>query len=160
VPNVKNGVIAIRLEFWHLGNENPITVGWESENNGTTVKNRRLAAPKSTGNDTHTNFIPNVQQNRNFNSSLASGSQRTRMLGGPELCADFIFEFAVGGSITKYTKQQFHENLLIFQRVVQVIMINNDTKLTGGKPSDVEIAMRMTGCAHANAMYLSHIYWS
>lgn len=141
VPNVKLGVIFVRLEWWH-GPGNPRTVGWTEENNGTSPADLKRYLSDS---------IHGVQQRVDESS---------RHLKGPVLCEKFQFEFVVNGKKTSYNADQFHEKLLITQRVVQLQHLLNDPTLTNGEPHDVEVAIRIAGCELKHMFKLSHIYWA
>lgn len=149
VPNVKLGVIIVRLEWWH-GASNTRTEGWESENNGDETYSRRLTVANSTG----------VKSTRRLGEPEHELNQMVRQLKGTELCNDLKFDFAVNGKITTYNKEEFMDKLQIFQRVVQVQTILNDDSVTNGEPHDIEIALRLRDCKRGNMFKLSHIYWA
>ena len=77
-----------------------------------------------------------------------------------EFCDEFRFEYAVDGTVTSlnYTEWQARSHLV--QRVVQVFTILEDPDYTGGKEQEVEIAVRITGCARAKHFALTHVYWA
>ena len=142
VPNVKLGIITIRVEWW-CKPENPRTVGWTAENNGTVSERRRL-----------------LERTEDDSTQTMRLGHPSRRLKGEGLCDKFKFEFVVAGKKTTYNAKQFHEHLLVAQRVVQVQHLLNDPTLTNGEPHDVEVAMRITGCELKNMLRVSHIYWA
>lgn len=168
LPGVKLGVIFARMEWWGSGKENKVTEGWEAENNGDPAYNRRLShenmtktAMTTASNQLRSRRLVDEFESFDFLEPDYDLHQSERKLGGTPLCDDFFFDFAVNGKITTYNKAEYHEHLQVVQRVVQIQVMLNDTTVCGGNDiCDVEVAMRIRGCAHVNAQKVSGIYWA
>lgn len=155
VPNVKIGIIMLRMEWWHRGKENARTLDWTEENNGDPNYARRLLATNAT------KAQPSRRMGQSAPSYQYSNHTARQLGGGPELCANLKFEFAVNGKITSYTKDEYMEHLQVIERVVQCQTVLNDTSLIPpGEAFDVELAVRLSGCEQQNLFYISHIYWA
>jgi hypothetical protein len=90
-------------------------------------------------------------------------SLRARFLKGspsPEYCDEFKFEFAIDGTVTSWSKDEFLERLHQVQRVVETVTILKDPNYTGGEEKEVEVAFRITGCGRIKTFLFSHIYWA
>ena len=82
-----------------------------------------------------------------------------RRLKDNTYCENWRFEFAVDGKVTSWTYEQWNSKLYGAQRVAHLTTLLDDADYTGGQEKDVEIAIRMTGCARDVTFLLSHIYW-
>jgi hypothetical protein len=174
VPNVKLGKIVVRIEWWGTAAENHRTADWEKENNGDPAYAiRRVLSEEDDDNDDedpiHTDiYLPHmntnttkVQPSRRLDHSVSYRNQTDhRLLGGAELCENFRFQIAVAGKTATYNKDQFHERLITYQRVVQLQVVPFDASLLNGEVWDVEVAFRTTGCPKLNMLKISHIYWA
>ena len=131
LAKVKHGLVFVRLEHWTGSNANPNTADWTCENGKTDC--------------------PVVNTRRQL-------SQSRRRLDNT-YCDDWRFEFAIDGNITSWTHAQWNDKLYAAQRVAHFTTLLDDASYTGGEEKDVEVAMRMTGCARDVTFTLSHIYW-
>jgi hypothetical protein len=132
--NVTHGVILIHVEDW-WGPNAARTEGWKCEN----------------GKDDCANSVAPSNSNRTV-----------RKLGGanPNQCDKFVFEFAIDGKITSWDNKAWNAKRLPLQRAAHFWQLLDDSNYTGGEPKDVEVAMRLTGCARETTFGLSHIYWA
>jgi hypothetical protein len=76
----------------------------------------------------------------------------------PKPCEAFKFEFAIDGVITTWDVDEWTAQKRSLQRVVQVWTLLDDSKF--GAKENVELAIRMRGCARQTTFNLSHIYWA
>jgi hypothetical protein len=149
VPNVKHGVILMRVEWWYPGSVVARTKEWTEENNGDPAYARRLL-PNTTKAD----------RIRRLGETHVGAEQSQRVLKGSELCNEAKFEVAVNGNIKAYTKDEFLKALKMMQRVVQVITVLDDRTLPNGENIDIEFAVRFTGCGQTNGLFISNVYWA
>ena len=134
LSRVKHGLIFVRLEHWTGANTNPNTATWKCENGKTDCP---AAA--------------------NERRPLRQYSRRRRL--DNTYCDDWRFEFAIDGKISSWTYDQWNTKLYAAQRVAHFTTLLDDVNYTSGQEKDVEVAMRMTGCARDVTFTLSHIYW-
>jgi len=148
VEQVRYGAIVAKIEFWHDPNANPRTEGWTCENNDCAG---RGLEENSLGDEA---------------SSLKSGEeapgteqhQLHRRL--EQHCGDFRFEYAIDGRITSWDWHELMERKKQPKRNVDLWTLLDDPDFArDGEPKDVEVAMRVTGCARQSTFLLTHIYW-
>jgi hypothetical protein len=149
VPDVKNGYIVVKYESWHGTGEVKKTDGWNSINNEA----RRLGSnsPKILLNSTRVS-VP----------STNSSKMNTRKLKytPPPFCDEFRFEYAIDGKVTSLNLKEWQAASNHVQRVVEVLTILDDPSYTGGIEKEIEIAVRITGCAQTKTFEVTHVYWS
>jgi hypothetical protein len=90
-------------------------------------------------------------------------SSTSRLLGKkpPPFCDDWQFQFAIDGTIKTLSKADLFEDYIQrVRRVVDLFPILKDPNYTGGQAKDVEVALRMTGCARDKVFLLTHVYWA
>ena len=165
IANVVKGLIVVKIETWHQSGEGGVTKGWTCENNECppgrqlelvdTRKETRVMDSKLSHHEAH--WFGNTTGNDNI----------ARQLGGPPPpvpCDDFRFEFAIDGKITSWTNMQFEERRKEIERVVNVWTLLDDASYAADGPKDVELAIRLTGCAtdlpHSPTFSLTHVYWA
>ena len=117
IPEVRHGLIVIKVHDWLPPNAVQETNNWTTENNEVSTGQRMLTR--------HTD----------------------RMLKQKPVpaCSEFRFEFAIDGKVTSWTWQDWSENMIQVQRVVQVAVLLNDSGYSGDRGRNVEIAMRVRG---------------
>lgn len=138
LPNVKEGLIIIKYHDWNQPNFNLVTKGWCSVNNETPCGTENGRALGEEEEEVRRQLKPQV----------------------PAYCDDFVFEFAIDGKVTTWDKDTWVKNLVQAQRVVQITTLLDDPGFTGGTIKNVELAMRITGCAQHKPLALTHIYWA
>jgi len=137
LPDVKNGIIVVKIESWHKEQDMSRTVGWTSINN----ERRRLGS---------------VDASDNSNSSTPSFQHRRT-----DSCEeDFRFEYAIDGEVKSLDGEEKDQITKEPQRVVELTTLLNDPEYTGGEEREVEVAIRITGCQREKVYKLNHIYWS
>ena len=81
-----------------------------------------------------------------------------------QLCPSFHFEYAIDGNITSLGLADFYARKQSLQwwyvEVLTLLEDPNYAKAMGGPIRDVDVAIRITGCANENVMSLTHIYWA
>ena len=137
LPDVKHGYIAIKYHSWHQPDGLYKTEGWTSINNEA----RRLE--------------PGTYSNSTF-------QQNTRRVKGeaPPYCDDFRFEYAIDGKVTSLNYTEWQPRSQLVQRVVEAFVLLEDPDYTGGQEREVEIAVRIIGCARSKHFALTHVYWT
>lgn len=143
LPDVKYGYIALKYHSWHSADGLEKTAGWTSINN----MERRLSGGDGGGGNTS-------------NSTLVDGRRRVLKEHPAPFCDDFQFEYAIDGSVTSLNLTEWQQRSQLVQRVVEVLTILEDPTYTGGQEREVEIAVRITGCARKKHFALTHVYWS
>lgn len=138
LPDVKNGFIVVKMETWHQPGENKATNGWTSVNNGSS----RLL---SIGNQ---------------KSYLSSNLTRNLKVEPAPFCDEFHFEYAIDGKVESLNLTQFESKRMMVQRVVETVTLLRDVDYTGGVETEVEVAVRITGCERVKTFSLTHVYWS
>lgn len=133
LEKMTHGIIFVRVEDWTGPGTNKQTWGWKCANGKTDC--------------------PAEGNNKKL-------EQLRRSLGNPNKCDNFIFEFAIDGIITSWNKTAWETNRKSVQRVVHLWQLLDDAGFTAGKEKDVELAIRLTGCARETTFSLSHIYWA
>jgi len=142
LEKVKHGIAFVRMENWIGPNQVATTAGWKCENGKTDC--------------------PAAKADDGKRRQLREEQEQQRQLKGTNpniFCADWRFEFAIDGKITSWDLDAFNNQVYSAQRVVQLSVLLNDPDYTGGQEKDVELAIRMTGCARDVTFSLSHIYW-
>jgi hypothetical protein len=135
LAKVKHGLVFVRMEHWQGAYANPNTANWKCENGKTDC--------------------PAARDERRLMPELLP----RRRLKDNTYCENWRFEFAVDGKVTSWTHEQWNSKLYGAQRVAHFTTLLDDADYTGGQEKDVEIAIRMTGCARDVTFLLSHIYW-
>ena len=145
LKELMHGIIIVNMEPWLQSGQNEKTEGWACENNASSCKQRELESSSSAGTE---------QQHH----------QGARELGGkkpvPPYCDDFKFEFAIDGKITTWDVHEFQSREQDLQRMVKAWSLLDDENFAKGKPRDVELAIRITGCQRIKTFRLTHIYWA
>jgi len=156
LPNVKQGVIMARIQTW-VG-EVKATRGWCSENDEKPCKGRSLSAQSQS---TNVMVAPaNATTVSVQSSNKEQQQQQHRRLKTPLYCDEFKLEVAINGKITTYNLEEVKARINKAQRVVELFEFMNDDKFSqDGKPRDVELALRITGCGRQKNYDLSHLYW-
>lgn len=153
LPAVKEGIITLKMETWHMIEENKMTASWKTENG----KRRVLRSSDQA------HLLPNATQTYPRYQSLTyeEAERALKKRPPPEYCDTFKFEFAINGKVTAWDKTQFQEKSKNPQRVVEVQTILDDPKFTS-EATDVEVAIRMSGCIGPpqKTFKLSHVYWA
>ncbi len=135
LPDVQYGYIAVKYHSWHSADGLQKTAGWTSINN-----ERRLGSPS---NDTKVN----------------EHSRLLKEMPAP-FCDEFHFDYAIDGNVTSLNLTEWQQRSYQVQRVVEVLTILEDPSYTGGQEREIEIAVRITGCARKKHFALTHVYWS
>ena len=154
VPQMKEGIIVVKIETWHGPQELPVSSAWKSINNQGRRQLRGFdtSAAQGQGNFTFLHREDFSDEEENF---------RILKPKEPEFCDNFKFEFAIDGKITSWDKATFMANSKLAQRVVEIQTLLDDPNFTS-EPKDVEVAIRMTGCGDSTqkTMCLSHVYYA
>lgn len=147
IPDLLYGYVIVKLETWHPSESVKKTEGWTSINNETIPSQRYLLDALSFPHSANVT-----------NNSLPRS--RTLKKKPPELCDNFKFEYAINGVVTTMDKETFLRTKQNLARVVETVVLLNNTDFTGGVAREVEVAIRITGCARINIFKMSHIYWA
>jgi hypothetical protein len=139
VPEVKEGIILLKIITWYTESENDVTKGWSAVNNG----HRGLKHRESGANET------------DYIDGFSATSRRLDIKSLPD---GFHFDYAINGKITSLDKAAFSLKVKQVQRVVEVITLLDDTVL--GRQEKVEVAIRMRGCGRACTFGVTHLYWA
>lgn len=154
LEDLKEGVIVIKLHTWHIDSESTKTQGWNSVNN---EGGRRLG---DTRRESHEEMKKEVNPSREF---VEVDESEERMLmrsySTSDLPETFVFEFAIDGQITTWTKDEFLEKKKEIARVVETWTLIDDPDFTS-EAKTVEVAIRMRGCGRTCTFGVSHIYWA
>mmetsp|Transcript_15996 Transcript_15996/g.23525 ORF Transcript_15996/g.23525 Transcript_15996/m.23525 type:complete len:935 (+) Transcript_15996:62-2866(+) len=130
LKDLKEGIIIIKIETWHKPEESLRTKGWTEVNNG-----QRYLDGYGMTDDTH-----------------------RRLEGLPDT---LFFDFAIDGKVTSWNKDEFEENRRIPQRVPEIWTLLDDSEMAKkGESKDVELAIRMRGCARDCSFQVTHVYWA
>ena len=132
LPNLKEGLIAIKTHDWFPAGSDAATAGWTTIDNEVSSEGRAL--------------------DENENRELKKKPK--------PYCDDFKFEFAIDGKITVWNKDEWLEHAVNTQRVVQLATLLDDPNYTGGAAKTVELAIRITGCQRDKTFSLTHVYWA
>jgi hypothetical protein len=154
LPDVENGFIVIRFESWHQPGSAFKTEGWASINNEA----RRLQM--SNNETSYEDFT--FQTNTSIAELDRTSDSRVLKKGPVEVCNEFQFEYAIDGIVTSLDVAEYKERQKKgkIQRVVETLVLLEDSNYTGGVEREVEVAVRIRGCGRHNTFKLSHIYWS
>eukprot|EP00980_Cylindrotheca_fusiformis_P008142 scaffold1727_cov133-Cylindrotheca_fusiformis.AAC.45 len=83
-----------------------------------------------------------------------NGGNSTRQLGNaPPYCNAFAFEYAIDGQVTSLKTNEWLSRVNKLQRVVEVATLLDDPNYTEGEEKEVEIAIRMRGCARKKVFF-------
>jgi hypothetical protein len=158
LPDVKNGLIMVKVQTWHLPGDAQKTNGWNSINNGGEKAQRRLK---------HSSFVKNSTAfESSFLSESDDGIQTARSLRKKKqdvpFCPEFQMEYAIDGKINVWNLTEFNTMRVqgAIERVVEIFPLLNDRRYTGGQEKEVEVALRITGCGRQKTFNINHIYWS
>lgn len=169
VPDLKNGYVVLKFESWRQPNSAFKTDGWTSVNNEgkksrQTLEHRgpsfSISPVRSNSNST---AVALGEGDSEFDYSRSTNERSRRLKQQPpDFCDNFQFEYAIDGKVTVLDLVKFQElsKLGHIQRVVETLVLLDDPNYTGGQEKEVEIAVRMTGCARTKVFRVSHLYWS
>ena len=141
----------MKLHTWHYENENTITQGWTSVNNEARYLRERSLRELDTDFD--------EGSGEEFESQSADRLLGIRSTDTPPLPDTMVFEYAIDGKVYSLPRDEFLAKKQQLQRVVETLTILDDPDFTS-EPKDVEIAIRMRGCARDCTFGLSHVYWA
>lgn len=130
LPNVKEGIIILKLVTYYPPEMNTRTEGWTSVSN----------------------------EGREVVVEPAPPARRT-LRAADSYPDTFQFDFSIDGRITTLSKEEFAEKLKEPQRVVELLTLLDDPNFTK-TPKNVEVAFRMRGCGRTCTIALSHVYWA
>jgi hypothetical protein len=142
-PKIKYGYVTIKFDSWHGSNYNSKTAGWTSINNNETE--RRSLRLSSKGEE---------------NELLSSIPKRELKLVRVPTCDDFRFEWAIDGKVTSINHTEYLAQFKHTQRVVELMVLLEDPDYTGGEEKEIEVAIRIIGCAREQTFALTHIYYA
>lgn len=135
IPDVKQGLLMIKLFTWLDETNNRITENWTSVNN-----NRRQLRTRDLG-----------------SNATSVHNHDERLLKLANIPDSMKFEFAINGKVTTWTKDDFVKNKKDVARTVEVFTLLDDPKFPDG---DVELAIRFLECGRKCTMGLTHVYWA
>ena len=153
LPDVKYGYIAVKYESWHKQDGNEATQGWTSINN----ERRRLRISSYEEEEEEERMRP--ETNRHVSLNRTDHRMLKKNKPAP-FCDEFVFDYAVDGKVTSLNLSEWQERSQNVQRVVEVLTLLHDPSYTGGVEKEVEIAVRIRGCARVKHFSLTHVYWS
>jgi hypothetical protein len=143
-PKIKYGYVTIKFDSWHGSNYNSKTAGWTSINNNETERRSlRLASSKEKENEL-----------------LSSSAERELKLVRVPTCDAFRFEWAIDGKVTSINHTEYLAQFKLTQRVVELFVLLEDPDYTGGVEKEIEVAIRIIGCAREQTFALTHIYYA
>jgi len=147
---VERGVIVVKMEDWHKPETNARTAGWTCENNDCGGRNLRIAN-QSANSATNSSVVRKLGDDDGGDS----GDD-----GSGKFCDDFEFQFAINGKVTKWKEATYREKKIEIARVHHQWTLLDDPKFVADGPQEnVEVAIRLTGCARQTVFKLTHIYW-
>lgn len=168
VPNVKEGIIVIKIHTWHKEGESAITKDWTTVNN-ERVRRRTQTKERVKGRkrEIRKNGLPEIggdgkiTNGRGDTEATFADSQRElwASVETPDQPDTMVFEYAIDGQITSLSKDEFFEKKQQIQRVVETITLLDDENFTT-EPKDVEVAIRLRGCGRKCTFGLTHVYWA
>ena len=148
LKDVKEGIIVLKLHTWHYPDENSVTAGWTTVNNERRLRERHSKESRDDGR-------PRVEAELHPESR----DLKVRNTDTPEQPDTMVFEYAIDGTITTLSRDEFLDKKQQLQRVVETLTILDDPNFTA-ETKDVEIAIRMRGCGRTCSFGLSHVYWA
>jgi hypothetical protein len=143
LPDVKHGYIAVKYQSWHKADDVWKTEGWNSINNERHLQRAMM--------------VPTNESSLNAFSNSTRGLKKSKP---SPFCEEFEFEYAIDGNITTLGLQEWQERSYNVQRVVEILTLLEDPNYTNGEERQVEIAIRIKGCARQKQFQLTHVYWS
>ena len=138
LPNLREGLIVIKVHDWIAPGNVATTNGWTTENNEHEADERNLAEETKLSEET----------NRDLKKTAIP------------YCEDFKFQFAIDGNVTTWDRAAWSGNMKSPERVIRIATLLDDPDFTGGETKNVELAMRMVGCGRGKGFGLTHIYWA
>jgi hypothetical protein len=169
VPKVKRGYIVIKIESWHFPNENPLTNGWNTID-GVESSGRQLGSTHASDEDSrikgqnstafHSDRAYPYSATKTWNDTTSSTHQRQLKPQPAEYCSEFRFEYAIDDRpIKSLPFDDFEKMRYQMQRVVETLTLLEEPN-TWNEERDVQLAIRITGCARSKVFNLNHVYWS
>lgn len=140
LQGVKEGIIVLKVHSWNSPSENSRVTDWKTVNN-----ERRAEEMKEEYED-------------NYDKDPASRGLKSKD-PAEDYPDNFVFEFAINGKITRWTKEQFIKNKRFVERVVETFTLLDDPSFTN-EETDVEVAIRILECGNECALGVTHIYWA
>ena len=131
---LEKGVVMVMGAFQGR-NQNPKTLGWRCENNAEKCDH------------------PISEEEANDEKQPGKNE---------ELCPEARVEFAIDGKVVKsLSKAEFEEQIIEIDRIVHVLKVLEDSSFVPrGKTKDIELGMRIIGCARRAAFSVSFVYWA
>jgi hypothetical protein len=160
LPDLKNGIIILKTETWHVEKSMWKTEGWTSENHEPRLSEEQ--SQRKSRQEGDVSILGLEYPGNSYNSTLQEKISNRRLKDeAPIVCGgDFGVEYAIDGKITTLNKTEIPEKIMHLQRVVRVLPLLNDADYTGGKEMEVEVAIRLVGCERQKVWKLTHVYWS
>jgi hypothetical protein len=161
LPDLKNGFVVVKYESWHQPGKAYKTKGWKSINNEEGRRRQEHQEPVEFS-DSNYNTTTISSDNRDWEVGSSHKKSRGLKNKAPDTCDEFHFEYAIDGKVTSLNRTEWEQrrDMGHIQRVVETLVLLNDPNYTGGEEREVEVAVRVTGCAQAKSFRVSHIYWS
>ena len=164
LPRVRNGIIVVKMECWHKANRAWKTQGWTSINNHKDDPDDRLLTFSNQTLEDGNRDSSSIKMEPATDSSSSTDKydrEEGRKLGPDvDYCNSFQFQYAVNDDITTLDKDAFFERKFEVGKNVELLTILDDPAYTGGENKDVQLAIRMLGCARQKVFKLTHVYWA
>lgn len=138
IPDLLHGQVAVKMETWHPSGEN-----W------------RTSTFVSVNNETESDIERKLHEEVN-EASLS----RVLKKKPPDFCDNLQFQYAINGQVSSLDAETFKRRKQSMARVVETIVIMDNSEFTSGVETEVEVAIRIIGCGRHNTFVLSHIYWT
>lgn len=160
VKGVKNGFIGAKMESWHLAKDNKVTAGWTEVNNGGKGNYEKSGRARILHEQNQRAMaLDQIRlMDEEIEREILQDPER-RLLKGGKSCGlgeNYIFEFAINGKITSWTKEQFCEQYTRLAYNTDMVRFMDDEKQSG----DFELALRIKNNGSTEEMCITHLYWS
>ena len=150
IPEVKEGIIIMKVLTYLGPDANTITKDWTKVNNG----NRRLRHQKNE--EKEISFV----SERVFAEGLSWNQTDRRLtdLSTDDWAEGAVVEYAINGKITTLDRNAFSKKVQTIQRVFETITLLDDPSF--GAKENVEVAIRMRNCGRKCTLGVTHLYWA
>jgi hypothetical protein len=159
VKGVKHGFIGAKMEPWHNDNENKVTTGWTELNNGGKGNYEKSDNDRLLQEQNRRRILHELgRMDEDIQREILQDPEHRKLKGGKHcgFAADYIFEFAINGKITSWTKEEYCNKFTRLAYNTDMISFMDDETQTG----DFELAMRIKNTGSTENMCITHLYWS
>ena len=159
---LKEGIIVVKLQTWHVQDENPKARSWSTVNGESRDLGESEVSEQESVDNRDDMFYMGDLAYPEVDETIPIDPHRNvkmRSYECPTLPDTFAFDYAINGKVTTLNSTEFLAQKKNLQRVVETLTLLDDPEFTTDE-QDVEVAFRLRDSGRPIVFGISHIYWA